>query len=210
MALQGSGAISLSQIKTELNSSSNSLRTLSAAAGKSTPDAMSEFYGYTGALLTYPGKTNAGTASDPITVPVYLYFDQYMLDLVGSLDWRGGASFTIQASGNYRFRANYTIPVAGGDATTSCWYIGGGPYTYNRVCKMPSQGVTGLKVLATEYRNVSPGDTVGVGSDAASYCCRNNSTGQMFPTYVQQGGNPYEGWNADVAPLVASATVWLE
>ena len=46
MALQSSGAISISQIKTELGSSSYSLRTLSAAAGKSTPDAMSEFYGY--------------------------------------------------------------------------------------------------------------------------------------------------------------------
>jgi hypothetical protein len=46
MALQSSGAISLSQIKSELGSSSNSLRTLSAAAGKSAPDAFSEFYGY--------------------------------------------------------------------------------------------------------------------------------------------------------------------
>jgi len=47
MALQSSGAISISQIKSELGSSSNSLRGLSSAAGKSTPDAMSEFYGYT-------------------------------------------------------------------------------------------------------------------------------------------------------------------
>jgi hypothetical protein len=46
MALQSSGAISINQIKTELGSASYSLRTLSAAAGKSTPDAMSEFYGY--------------------------------------------------------------------------------------------------------------------------------------------------------------------
>jgi hypothetical protein len=46
MALPTSGPISISQIKAELGSGSNSLRTLSAAAGKSTPDAMSEFYGY--------------------------------------------------------------------------------------------------------------------------------------------------------------------
>ena len=46
MALQSSGPISISQIKAELGSGSYSLRTLSAAAGKSTPDAMSEFYGY--------------------------------------------------------------------------------------------------------------------------------------------------------------------
>lgn len=48
MPLQGSGAISINQIRTELASGSYSLRTLSAAAGKSTPDAMSEFYGYSG------------------------------------------------------------------------------------------------------------------------------------------------------------------
>lgn len=46
MALQSSGAISISDIKAELGSSSNSLRALSSAAGFSIPDAMSEFYGY--------------------------------------------------------------------------------------------------------------------------------------------------------------------
>ena len=46
MALQSSGAISISDIKTELGSSSNSLATLSVAAGKTQPHSMSEFYGY--------------------------------------------------------------------------------------------------------------------------------------------------------------------
>ena len=46
MALQSSGQIKISEIKAELGSSSNSLRALSAAAGLSVPDAMSEFYGY--------------------------------------------------------------------------------------------------------------------------------------------------------------------
>ena len=53
MTLQSSGAISISQIKTELSNSSGSLRTLSAAAGKSTPDAMSEFYGYSATPVSY-------------------------------------------------------------------------------------------------------------------------------------------------------------
>jgi hypothetical protein len=46
--LQSSGAISIDNIRTELQQAqgNNSLRSLSATAGKSTPDAMSEFYGY--------------------------------------------------------------------------------------------------------------------------------------------------------------------
>jgi hypothetical protein len=46
MALPSSGPLGIGAIRTELSSGSGSLRTLSAAAGKSTPDAISEFYGY--------------------------------------------------------------------------------------------------------------------------------------------------------------------
>lgn len=47
MTLQSSGPIKISDIKTELGSSSNSLDSLSIQAGKGAPDSMSEFYGYT-------------------------------------------------------------------------------------------------------------------------------------------------------------------
>lgn len=46
MALQSSGSISMSEIGGELSNSSRSLRTLSAAAGFSTPDSFSDFYSY--------------------------------------------------------------------------------------------------------------------------------------------------------------------
>jgi len=46
MALQSSGQISISDIRTELGSSSYSLSTLSVAAGKTAPHGMKEFYGY--------------------------------------------------------------------------------------------------------------------------------------------------------------------
>jgi hypothetical protein len=46
MPLPSSGQISISQIRTELGTSNGSLRALSSLAGFSTPDAMSEFYGY--------------------------------------------------------------------------------------------------------------------------------------------------------------------
>lgn len=51
MALQGSGTISISQIRTELlkrGTNSYSLRALSSGAGLTTPDAMSEFYSFEG------------------------------------------------------------------------------------------------------------------------------------------------------------------
>jgi hypothetical protein len=91
MALPSSGALSISQIKTELGSASNSLRTLSGLAGFSTPDAISEFYGYssltaitlseigfndteqgcsegsTGETLSYYSST------DPVAVYSYIY-----------------------------------------------------------------------------------------------------------------------------------------
>lgn len=51
MALQSSGAISINDIRLELGQgqANSSLRSLSSLAGKSTPDAMSEFYGFSNA-----------------------------------------------------------------------------------------------------------------------------------------------------------------
>jgi hypothetical protein len=51
MALQSSGAISINDIRVELGQGqlNSSLRSLSSLAGKSTPDAMSEFYGFSSA-----------------------------------------------------------------------------------------------------------------------------------------------------------------
>jgi len=46
MALPTSGPLSIDQIRAILSTSSGSLRYLSSLAGKSTPDAISEFYGY--------------------------------------------------------------------------------------------------------------------------------------------------------------------
>ena len=94
MALPSSGQISISQIRNELNpvyGSSYSLRQLSSWAGKSTPDAMSEFWGYSPAvtvsintvLPTYVGCynyygftafTNTAVNTD-VTVTIYWYGD---------------------------------------------------------------------------------------------------------------------------------------
>ena len=51
MALQSSGPISINDIRVELGQAqaNSSLRSLSSLAGKSTPDAMSEFYSFSAA-----------------------------------------------------------------------------------------------------------------------------------------------------------------
>jgi len=60
MALPGSGVLSLGNIATEqaIALSNISLRSMSAAADKSTPDSVSEFYGYT--AYTYYSYYSAG------------------------------------------------------------------------------------------------------------------------------------------------------
>jgi hypothetical protein len=50
MALPSSGPLGIAAIRTELGSTSGSLRALSALASFSTPDAISEFYGYSAAV----------------------------------------------------------------------------------------------------------------------------------------------------------------
>lgn len=53
MALPSSGPLSINDIRTELGVSSGSLRTLSANAGFSSPDSISEFYGYSAVPPAY-------------------------------------------------------------------------------------------------------------------------------------------------------------
>jgi hypothetical protein len=62
--LQSSGAISIDNIRTELGQgqANSSLRSLSSLAGKSTPDAMSEFYGYSNAVSYAFSESGFGDA----------------------------------------------------------------------------------------------------------------------------------------------------
>jgi hypothetical protein len=129
MALQTSGPISISNIKAELGSTSNSLRALSAAAGKSTPDAMSEFYGY--ASYTPPSYSSgassisgAGTQASPYVVVTSwsgakqdfstLYDNDHYDNYSNRTEiWRATASmtqvnFTNQTSGNQRVHVSHS------------------------------------------------------------------------------------------------------
>lgn len=124
MALQSSGPISINDIRVELGQAqaNSSLRSLSALANKSTPDAMSEFYGFSAAtaftFLMGDGQQGfadwsqaCADAYDPITlyssstslgVNVTLYLDN---TLSSSFDgqglwWKSGSSvYEIQSDG---------------------------------------------------------------------------------------------------------------
>lgn len=100
MALQSSGAISISQIRTELGSASGSLRTLSSLAGKAVPDAMSEFYGYSALPppLYWDGNFTAGwsgvTGSDEFFCLNYAPNYAYVFDYYGDGAWSFGSDAT--------------------------------------------------------------------------------------------------------------------
>lgn len=116
MALQGSGPISINDIRVELSQAqaNSSLRDLSSLANKSTPDAMSEFYGFSAStaytFLAGDGQQGFGSseeacaeAYDPITlyssstslgVNVYLYTDNTLSSAFdgGDLWYKYGSS----------------------------------------------------------------------------------------------------------------------
>lgn len=81
MPLPSSGPISINDIRDELQTSNGSLRALSNLAGFSTPDAMSEFYGYSAytliASLVAPGSPcNAADQNVYLNVGNGVYYAQ--------------------------------------------------------------------------------------------------------------------------------------
>lgn len=122
MPIPSSGSISISQIMTEVGSSSGSLRALSSASGFFTPDAMSEFYGYTrlqdvyiryyspSYMGCYNFYTFAANATDYINqIPL-----QTTLNIF--INWYGDLGGFVQA--------NFSI-LAGNSCNTTSVYTGG-------------------------------------------------------------------------------------
>jgi hypothetical protein len=111
MTLQSSGAIKISEIKSELGSSLNSLRSLSALAGKSTPDSMSEFYGfnntpasYTYSIIAYNGYTTVqGNYTSPSggVSSFSFYNNSGSGGTVGTVCARDGAISISSGNGTY-------------------------------------------------------------------------------------------------------------
>lgn len=127
MALQSSGPISINDIRVELGQAqaNSSLRSLSALANKSTPDAMSEFYGFSAAtaytFLTGDGGNGYGDwsqacaeAYDPITlyssstslgVNVTLYTDNTLTSIFSGNGWYKSGAYVYEIGGDGKISA---------------------------------------------------------------------------------------------------------
>ena len=124
MALPGVGnSISISQIHNELGSSSYSLRTLSSEAGKSTPDAMSEFYGY----------SNTVVVQIDFTYPTYCgCYNYYSFEASASDELSTALTVTMYWYGDLGGAFNGTVTInSGGSCGGNAWvYSGGGVNCY--------------------------------------------------------------------------------
>jgi len=115
MALQSSGSISISQIKAELSSSSSSLRTLSAAAGKSAPDGMQEFYGFS-ALETFSSSTggNIGSVCALSIGSTYYHDGSGTYPAAGDTVYSDNGGTTVLGDNYYRFNTTWVYRITGG------------------------------------------------------------------------------------------------
>jgi hypothetical protein len=133
MALQSSGAISISQIQAELGGS-YSLRALSAAAGFSTPDAMSEFYGY-----------SASTT---------VYINAYVPNFVGCYQYYTFAATATNASATSSIPVNTTLTVSiGWNGDLGGYFSGYLSITAGNSCGSTS-AYTGATHCAGEYVSI--------------------------------------------------------
>jgi hypothetical protein len=106
MALQSSGSISISQIKAEVGGTSSSLRSLSNTAGKSAPDGMQEFYGYSGAP-TYNYNSNMQVGSGQYYSSIaYGYANTASIHVFGTFGFLYPASFNSQSFDGLYWQGN--------------------------------------------------------------------------------------------------------
>lgn len=175
MALPSSGPLSINDIRTELGISSGSLRTLSSTAGKSTPDSISEFYGYSSAPPIYlsvsVSESSATFAtSDGAALNSFNYSTSQSVSGGGYCSGGTGTTSGTLSSGS----SSYT------------WYSfsAGQPAggTYNNGC-----GVTCTSTVSaskTGYTNGSNSISITGPTPSASYTCYGTSVSGIRQTSV--------------------------
>lgn len=145
MALQSSGAISIGNIRSELGMSTGSLRSLSAAANKGTPDSISEFYGFNASNLSvYYGNDETSFGGDA-NLRIYVWDNNGNNILSEWWVW-GTQSGNLGSDTGITFKSGYTIQVYAvnwgastqrlyvynsfGGMYDSCAWSEVGPYTF--------------------------------------------------------------------------------
>ena len=117
-----------------------SLRSLSSVAGKSTPDAMSEFYGYTHRKITFnsgfPTLGSSTSSSGTLTIQGGSYTFSAMATPYGA--WTISTSITI--NGNTRSISSSS----GTKYSTTSFVLAAGTYNYSVTCTMGGSGSGGI------------------------------------------------------------------
>lgn len=130
MALPSSGQLSLKDIGVELGITAGnqaSLRSMSSTAGKSTPDSVSDFYGYSSGFSFTYGYSNSITTIRNTTK----YIDFYQPLTINSR--QSGYTYTYSFTAQF-FQGNYapTAEIYRSIDSTSSWSSIWGPYTSPR------------------------------------------------------------------------------
>ena len=107
MALPASGELSIADIKTELGSSSNSLKTLSLAASKTAPHGMGEFHGYSHVTLTsytssIPSSATAFNVCQQSTTVTYYHDGSTTYPQQGDIVYTNSNGSTYVTAGYYK------------------------------------------------------------------------------------------------------------
>lgn len=110
MSLPSSGAISIGNIRSELGTSSGSLRSLSASAGKGTPDSMSEFYGYSATPATVYYYNDESSYGGDANLRIYAW-DAAGNNVISEFWLWGTASGNLGSATGVTLRQGYTVQV---------------------------------------------------------------------------------------------------
>ena len=120
MALQGSGSISISEIKAEVGGNSSSLTTLSTTAGKSAPHGMQEFYSYS-AYETFNGSSSTTLleACDQITGQQYWHNGSSTYPVVNDTVYTNNSGSANLSNGIYKSANNYIMVIGNNGVVSS-------------------------------------------------------------------------------------------
>ena len=169
MALPSSGPLSLNQIGVALSTTNYSLRAMSALAGKSAPDSISEFYGYNPAPPSY-----------------YQYGSPFMLfDFAYSSAYSNSGTQITDLSGN----SNNGVFVDGtgkGSPTTVNGYSSTAPGTLSVSSQYSVRLVNTAQFTGTQAHTM------------VAWIKLDNHNGGTYPGIFSSDQNPY-GWEINIS-----------